>query len=238
VSARGVLGEITPLGAAEAVTEGAARRLDHLPGTVIPMHGGRRPWGRIAIATLTLALLVGFVAPPSPATDPTRPPSPPKDVTFTKDHHYYSSPWYDGAWQEMIPFGCTKAPYYARDFTCPRSKPGRHHGIDMFMPCGTKVRSAVKGFVVRNPNLGTAYGRKALKIRSGKFDYVLGHVRRVYVEPGDHVRPGQLVARSGKLAAPDGCHLHFEKRPAGLGYTAAVDPLKSLQRTVVTFPDD
>jgi murein DD-endopeptidase MepM/ murein hydrolase activator NlpD len=168
--------------------------------------------------------------------DPTRPPSPPKNVTFTKDHHYYSSPWYDGAWQEMIGFGCTNAPYYSRDHSCPRSRPGKHHGIDTFMPCGTKVRSAVKGTVVPSPRLGAAYGRYGLVIRHGRYDFVLGHARRLYVKPGQHVRPGQLIARSGKLAAPDGCHLHFEKRPAGAGYTSAVNPLKSLRRTIVRFP--
>jgi murein DD-endopeptidase MepM/ murein hydrolase activator NlpD len=170
------------------------------------------------------------------ALGPTRPASPPKSVTFTKDHHYYSSPWYDGAWQEMIGFGCTKAPYYPRDPSCPRSKPGKHHGIDTFMPCGTKVRSAVKGHVVRNPALGSAYGTHGLVIRHGRYDFVIGHARRLTVTPGEHVRPGQLIARSGKNGAPDGCHLHFEKRPAGQGYTSAINPLKSLRRTVVRFP--
>jgi murein DD-endopeptidase MepM/ murein hydrolase activator NlpD len=171
------------------------------------------------------------------ATGPKRPPSPPKSVTFTKDHHYYSSPWYDGAWQEMIGFGCTTAPYYPRDPSCPRSKPGKHHGIDTFMPCGTRVRSAVKGRVVRNPALGSAYGTLGLMIRHRRFDFVIGHARRLKVSPGEHVKPGQLIARSGKNGAPDGCHLHFEKRPKGAGYLSAIDPLRSLRRTVVRFPD-
>jgi murein DD-endopeptidase MepM/ murein hydrolase activator NlpD len=171
-----------------------------------------------------------------PVSDPTRPPSPPKDVTYSTDRHYYSSPWYDGAWQEMIPFGCTKAPYYPRDFSCPRSRPGRHHGIDTFMLCGTALRSAVVGFVVPSPGLGSAYGKYGLKIRTSKFDFVIGHARHLLVKPGQRVRPGQLIARSGKRAAPDGCHLHFEKRPRGQGYTSAVNPLRSLRRTVVTFP--
>jgi len=183
-------------------------------------------------------------SPPPSASDPSqpnatgrkRPPSPPKNVTFTKDHHYYSSPWYDGAWQEMIGFGCTEAPYYPRDRSCPRSKPGRHHGIDTFMPCGTKVRSAVTGRVVRNPAVGSAYGKHGLVIRHGRFDFVIGHARRLKVSPGQHVKPGQLIAISGKSGAPDGCHLHFEKRPAGQGYTSAINPLKSLRRTVVRFP--
>jgi murein DD-endopeptidase MepM/ murein hydrolase activator NlpD len=188
----------------------------------------------VAAAMPTPSTRLGGVR-PAPMTTPTRPPSPPKNVVFTDDHHYYRSPWYAGAWQEMVPFGCTDAPYYPRDRSCPRSKPGRHHGIDTFMPCGTKVRSAVRGVVVRSANLGSAYGRLGFVIRSGRFDYVLGHVRRLYVRPGQRVRPGQLVARSGKLGAPDGCHLHFEKRPAGAGYLSAVDPLRSLRRTVVHF---
>jgi murein DD-endopeptidase MepM/ murein hydrolase activator NlpD len=162
-------------------------------------------------------------------------PSPDPDTVYTKDHRYYASPWYDGAWQEMIPFGCTRAPYYSRDASCPRTRPGKHHGIDMYMPCGTRIRSAVKGRVVGEPNLGPAYGRLGLKIRSGQYDYVIGHARRLLVDPGERVRKGQVIAHSGKLAAPDGCHLHFEKRPAGAGYTAAVDPERSLRRTAVTF---
>jgi murein DD-endopeptidase MepM/ murein hydrolase activator NlpD len=154
---------------------------------------------------------------------------------FTNDRSYYASPWYAGAWQEMIPFGCTRAPYYPRHPSCPRSKPGKHHGIDMYMPCGTKLRSAVRGRVVSAAAVGPAYGRYPLLIRSGRFDYLLGHARRLLVEPGQRVRPGQVVARSGKRAAPDGCHLHFEKRPAGQGYTSAVDPERSLRRTRVVF---
>lgn len=190
---------------------------------------------RSATSVLLLCALLAVLTGTASATDPATPPSPPKSVTFSTDRHYYASPWYDGAWQEMIPFGCTSAPYYRRDWTCPRSRPGRHHGVDMFMTCGTKLRSGVTGFVVRSPNLGSAYGRYGLKIRSGKFDYVIGHAQRLYVKPGQSVRPGQLIAQAGKLAAPDGCHLHFEKRPAGRGYSAAVDPLGSLKRSIVAF---
>ena len=190
----------------------------------------------MVIRRVVVALLVVAVgtASATAALAGDAPPSPDPDHVYTRDHHYYASPWYAGAWQEMIPFGCTRAPYYPRDASCPRARPGKHHGIDMFMPCGTRIRSAVKGRVVR-PDLGPAYGRYGLKIRSGRFDYVIGHARRLLVRPGQRVRPGQVVARSGKRAAPDGCHLHFEKRPAGAGYLSAVDPERSLRRTVVDF---
>ena len=187
---------------------------------------------RVVVAVLVLAVGTGSVSTAALAGD--TPPSPDPDNVYTRDHRYYSSPWYAGAWQEMIPFGCTRAPYYPRDASCPRARPGKHHGIDVFMPCGTRIRSAVKGRVVQ-PNLGPAYGRYGLKIRSGRFDFVIGHARRLLVRPGQRVRPGQVVARSGRLAAPDGCHLHFEKRPAGAGYLSAVDPERSLRRTVVVF---
>ena len=194
-----------------------------------------RTRSRIRRCAAVVALVAVAAVPSTTAADAgVRPPSPDPRFVFTTDHHYYASPWYDGAWQEMTPFGCTEAPYYPRDTSCPRAKPGRHHGIDMFMPCGTRIRSAVAGRVVR-PELGPAYGRLGLKIRSGRFDYVLGHARRLLVHPGQRVRVGQVVARSGKLAAPDGCHLHFEKRPAGAGYLSAVDPERSLRRTVVVF---
>lgn len=189
--------------------------------------------GRLALAA-ALALLALGPVPPAVA-GVARPPSPDPDTVYTTDHRYYASPWYDGAWQEMIPFGCTRAPYYPPHPGCPRARPGKHHGIDMFMPCGTRLRSAVRGRVVVSPGLGPAYGRYGLVIRSRGFDYVIGHARRLLVRPGERVRPGQVVARSGKRAAPDGCHLHFEKRPAGQGYTSAVDPERSLRRTAVRF---
>ena len=187
----------------------------------------------VAVLAVVAALSTGSGA--AAVVTAGRPPSPDPDFVFTTDHRYYASPWYDGAWQEMTPFGCTRAPYYPRDTSCPRARPGKHHGIDMYMPCGTRLRSAVTGRVVRQPDLGPAYGRYGLKIRSGRFDYVIGHARRLLVRPGQRVRPGQVIARSGRRAAPDGCHLHFEKRPAGAGYSAAVDPGRSLRRTEVVF---
>ena len=164
-----------------------------------------------------------------------RPPSPDPDNVYTTDHRYYASPWYAGAWQEMIPFGCTRAPYYPRDASCPAGETGqaprdRHvHAVRHPDPFRRQGSGRAQ------PNLGPAYGRYGLKIRSGRFDYVIGHARRLLVRPGQRVRPGQVVARSGKLAAPDGCHLHFEKRPAGAGYLSAVDPERSLRRTEVVF---
>jgi len=137
----------------------------------------------------------------------------------------------------MIPFGCTVAPYYSHDPRCPGQQ-GFHHGIDVAMPCGTKLFADVRGTVLEPSSPGSpgaAYGPYAFRIRSGDVDILVGHVKKVYVDPGDAVRRRELIARANDKGAPDGCHLHFEKRPAGAGYLSAMNPERSLRRTVVVF---
>ena len=133
----------------------------------------------------------------------------------------------------MIGFGCTRAPYYTHDPRCP-GREGFHHGIDVAMPCGTPLFAAVRGVVIdpsSHGSPGAAYGPHAFRIRTGHVDILIGHVRTVYVGPGDRVRPGLRIALASDAGAPDGCHLHFEVRPAGIGYTSAVDPARWLRLT-------
>jgi murein DD-endopeptidase MepM/ murein hydrolase activator NlpD len=152
---------------------------------------------------------------------------------WVSDRRHYRSPWYAGAHRRMINFGCTPAPNYAPDPRCTRRR-GFHHGLDIAMPCGTRLFSALRGRVV-DPNsagaLGQAYGRNAFRIRNHRFrvDLVFGHTRRVYVRPGQRVRRGQLIARASDMGAPDGCHLHFEVRPRRGGYEDAVNPRERLR---------
>jgi murein DD-endopeptidase MepM/ murein hydrolase activator NlpD len=133
----------------------------------------------------------------------------------------------------MIGYGCTPAPYYDHDSRCP-GRHGFHHGIDVAMPCGTLLFSAVRG-VVLDPSAsgtpGAAYGEHPFRIRTDSYDVLIGHTRRVFVQPGDHVRPGKRIALSSDSGAPDGCHLHFEVRRHGGGLTEAVDPAPLLQLT-------
>lgn len=147
---------------------------------------------------------------------------------WVNDAHYYTSPWYAGARRKMIGFGCTPAPYYEPDPRC-RYDRGFHHGLDMAMPCGTRLFAGLVGRVVdpRSPGaLGPSYGARAFRIRNHRLgvDVVIGHTRRVYVVPGQRVRRGQLIARASDAGAPDGCHLHFEVRPMGAGYRSAIAP--------------
>lgn len=133
----------------------------------------------------------------------------------------------------MIGWGCNASPWYAHDPRCPGHE-GFHHGIDVAMPCGTRLFSAVRGTVL-SPSApgspGPAYGVNPFRIHTGSVDILIGHTRRVFVHPGDEVRPGEAIALSSDSGAPDGCHLHFEVRRAGGGVSAAVDPARWLGLT-------
>lgn len=150
-------------------------------------------------------------------------------VFYTKDKTHYDSPWYDGAHRRMIPFGCTRAPYYDPDPRCEKNR-GFHHGLDLAMPCGTKLRAGRFAKVVSNDSLGSAYGNNPLLLRNHKhgFDIVIGHTKKVFVKRGDKVTPGMKIARANDQGAPDGCHLHFEVRALKGGLSSAINPRKML----------
>ncbi|MGY2875516.1 murein DD-endopeptidase MepM/ murein hydrolase activator NlpD [Marmoricola sp. URHA0025 HA25] len=150
---------------------------------------------------------------------------------YTDDHAWHTSPWFAGQHRVMIGFGCNTAPWYSHDARCPGHE-GFHHGIDVAMPCGTPLFSAVDGVVVDPSSAGapgSAYGVNPFRIRSDGHDILIGHTIHVFVSPGQRVHAGQRIALAGDSGAPDGCHLHFEVRRAGGGLSAATDPAGLLQ---------
>jgi murein DD-endopeptidase MepM/ murein hydrolase activator NlpD len=156
---------------------------------------------------------------------------------WVRDRRHYRSPWYAGAHRKMISFGCTAAPYYSPDPRCAHHH-GFHHGLDIAMPCGTPLFSALRGRVLDPRSagaLGPSYGAHAFRIRSHRFhvDIVFGHTRRVFVRQGELVRRGERIALASDMGAPDGCHLHFEVRPPRASYQQAVDPHVRLQLRAV-----
>jgi hypothetical protein len=173
--------------------------------------------GRLLLAALLGLVLAGSVMTPVHAD--------PRWVFYSNDKTHYTSPWFRGAHRIMVPFGCTRAPYYSPDPRC-RGGHGFHHGLDIAMPCGTPLYAARRFRVVSNRSLGPAYGAHPLRLRSRTlgWDLVIGHTRRVYVREGQLVRRGTLFARASDSGAPDGCHLHFEKRAIGGGLSTATSP--------------
>jgi len=166
---------------------------------------------------------------PTPVTTPSPAPHDKPDPRwrfYTDDKAWHTSPWFAGSHRVMIGYGCNTAPWYSHDSRCP-GRQGFHHGIDVAMPCGTPLFSAVDGVVVdpsSSGSPGSAYGVHPFRIRSGDHDILIGHTIHVFVRPGQQVHPGQRIALAGDSGAPDGCHLHFEVRRAGGGLSTAIDP--------------
>ena len=163
----------------------------------------------------------------SPTATRTSRPADPRWRFFTDDRTRWTSAWFAGEHRVMIPFGCTPAPYYDPDPGCSDGR-GFHHGVDVAIPCGVPLRAGHPALVLDHAALGPAYGTNPVLLRVGGQDVVIGHTTRVYVEPGDRLARGDVFARVGDSGAPDGCHLHFEVRPADGDYTTAVDPLPLL----------
>ena len=120
--------------------------------------------GRLAALALALALVATLTGPAS-AGDP-------RWVFYTKDQTHYTSPWFKGAHRIMVPFGCTRAPYYSSDPRC-RDDRGFHHGLDIAMRCGTPLYAAVRMRAIRTDSLGPAYGDNPVLLRSRKLGFDL-----------------------------------------------------------------
>jgi murein DD-endopeptidase MepM/ murein hydrolase activator NlpD len=207
--------------------------------TVLVACGGQAPAAAPAGPRTSTTAPAGSTTPTAtvPSASPSRSPAPTRRATphdqpdprwrfYTDDHAWHTSPWFAGSHRVMIGYGCNTAPWYSHDRRCP-GREGFHHGIDVAMPCGTALFSAVDGVVVdpSSPGSpGTAYGVHPFRIRSGGHDILIGHTIHVFVRPGQQVHRGQRIALAGDSGAPDGCHLHFEVRSVGGGLSSVVDP--------------
>lgn len=95
-----------------------------------------------------------------------------------------------------------------------------HTGVDFGAPAGTQIRAADTGVVISAGWLG-GYG-KAVIVDHGKGIVTLyAHTSAFYVQPGQSVRKGQVIAAVGSTGYSTGPHLHLEVRRNG----NPVDPL-------------
>ncbi|HEX6589127.1 MAG TPA: M23 family metallopeptidase [Longimicrobiales bacterium] len=94
------------------------------------------------------------------------------------------------------------------------SKIDMHHGVDLGVAVGTPVHAMARGTViVAGPKSGYGY---AVMIDHGLGWVTLyGHLDRVDVSVGDHVRAGERVGLSGNTGLSTAPHLHFEVRRFG-----------------------
>ena len=88
-----------------------------------------------------------------------------------------------------------------------------HAGIDLATPCGRPVYAARAGRVSYSGWLGTSGNFIRLTHEDG-FTTGYAHLQSgsLYVQLGQTVATGQLIARIGNTGGSTGCHLHLETR--------------------------
>ncbi|MDD5751340.1 MAG: M23 family metallopeptidase [Candidatus Peribacteraceae bacterium] len=114
-----------------------------------------------------------------------------------------------------------------------------HHAIDIPVAQGSDIRAAADGTVDRVIDNGLGYSY--VIVTHEGFATLYGHVSAFYVEEGQAVRRGEVIAASGGMpgtrgagALTTGPHLHFELIKDG----KPVDPLTALPaRPGVAVPD-
>ena len=102
--------------------------------------------------------------------------------------------------------------------------PAIHTGIDMRGDTGDPVRVTANGTVtVAGWNGG--YGNMVEVDHGNGFATRYGHMSKIEVKVGQHVRIGETIGRIGSTGRSTGPHLHYETRIDG----EAVDPQKFLR---------
>lgn len=92
-----------------------------------------------------------------------------------------------------------------------------HGGIDIAAKAGTGVRASASGTVELATNYtGNAYGRYVIINHGGGVKTLYAHNSEVYVEVGQWVEQGQLIAGIGRTGNATGNHCHFEIRINGV----------------------
>lgn len=87
---------------------------------------------------------------------------------------------------------------------------GYHTGVDFAVPVGTPVYAVADG-KIENANWGKSYGTQAVQSVNGGF-VIYAHLSSLVVKPGQAVKRGDLIGKSGNTGNSTGPHLHFELR--------------------------
>jgi murein DD-endopeptidase MepM/ murein hydrolase activator NlpD len=103
-----------------------------------------------------------------------------------------------------------------------------HTGVDLEAPMGTSVHAAADGIIVQADWDG-GYGRLIIIDHGNGVQTYYGHLSTFIVVPGQEVRRGDVIARSGASGRVTSPHLHYEVRMGG----TPVNPYPYLAKTGV-----
>lgn len=89
-----------------------------------------------------------------------------------------------------------------------------HNGTDFGVPVGTKVIAPADG-VVDKATYSRSAGYYLVLRHRGSYSTVYMHLSKINVKPGQRVKMGSVIARSGNTGMSTGPHLHYELRRNG-----------------------
>jgi murein DD-endopeptidase MepM/ murein hydrolase activator NlpD len=87
---------------------------------------------------------------------------------------------------------------------------GYHTGLDYAVPIGTDVLAIADGTII-NANWGKSYGTQLVCAIDGGW-IIYAHLSAALVKPGNILKAGQVIAKSGNTGNSTGAHLHVELR--------------------------
>ena len=90
-----------------------------------------------------------------------------------------------------------------------------HTGIDIGLGQELDVYAAAEGVVEEAVRGKTGYGYYILIDHGNGVKTLYAHCHELYVEVGQRVEAGELIALTGSTGNSTGCHLHFEVRING-----------------------
>ncbi len=149
-----------------------------------------------------------------------------QSATISTIYHNYPKQWQTHVRPSLWPVeGRLMSPFGAR--TDPFSGEGViHKGVDLQAPMGTPVHAAADGVVVRS-DWESGYGKLVIIDHGNGLQTYYGHLSRYDVVPGEEVRRGDVIARSGASGRVTSPHLHYEVRINGI----PVNPYPYLARS-------
>ena len=83
-----------------------------------------------------------------------------------------------------------------------------HDGLDIAVAEGTAVL-AVKSGTVTEVRTSATYGKLMRYETEDGYEIFYAHLSEVLVKPGEQVKQGQVVAKSGNTGLSTGPHLHY-----------------------------
>lgn len=98
---------------------------------------------------------------------------------------------------------------------------GRHLGVDYYGELGSNICAVSGGTVVKAARDETDYGNHIIIDHGNGIQTLYAHCEELFVEPGQEVSAGEVIASIGASGNSTGPHLHFEFRING----EYVDPM-------------